>query len=454
MLKSLSLWIAMLLGAPAVEWTRDVDAGLERAATGGNVVLLSLGSATEARSEQFARDVYRSKSAKAYMERSVNLAAWTCPGDDVALLPDFGGYEPVHHASNLEAFKERWLRPNDSGVIAQPQHVWLSSAGEVLLSCPFEMNTLEFAWCFDEALRRAGVEDRPALPKGAHPPRRLLLGDVFRLANDDEHGRGFWPQELEVMLANFQKRNLTMSDAADVRRVLFTDDPDAVESMSREFGKWDLASSMLPNLGGILDGTVYLLGLTSSERFLPALEQFTRHPRANLRSQVAAAYEQIGVADGLATVKQALKKEKNDDVRVQWVRALGACGRGNASVSKELMRLAEKDKLEAVRVAAIFALGHVLPEPKAQQFLLETLKTGEGDARRAALLACGLGRATSAREEVAVWAADDADPETQECAEATLAVLDGGNLYLLRDAADRVVPDEIDRWRLFFPRGE
>ncbi|MCB9905900.1 MAG: hypothetical protein H6831_15985 [Planctomycetes bacterium] len=453
MLPSLLLLAALAPGASAVQWTTHVDRGLERAAETASVVLLSLGSATEARSETFARDVYKAKSSRAYLERSVNLAAWTWPGDDVALLPDFDGYEPLHHATNLATFKERWLRPNDQGVVAQPQHVWLSSKGEVLVSCPFEMDALEFAWCFDEALRRAGVDGRPALPKGAHPPRRLLLGEVFRLANTDEHGRGFWPQELELMLDEFQKRNLTMSDAADVRRILFTDDPDAVEAMTRELGKWDLASAMMPNLKGILDGTVYLLGLNSSARFLPALEQFVRHPRASLRSQVAAAYEQIGDSAGLATVKQALKKEKDDDVRERWVRALGACGRGNASTAKELVKFAEKDKVESVRVAAIFALGYVLPEPKALEFLLATLRTGEGAARRAALLALGLGRATTAREEVAVWTAESVDPETRETAEAVLAVLDGGNLYGLRDAADRVVPDEIDRSRVFFPSG-
>lgn len=454
MLNALISLCLVTLGSQSVEWTTDVDTGLENAAAHGKVVLLSLGSATEARSEAFVRDVYKSKSAKAFMGQSVNLAGWTWPGDAVGRLPDFGDYEPLHHASNLETFKERWLRPNEQGVVAQPQHLWLSPAGEVLLSCPFELSALEFAWCFDEALRRAGAEERPALPKGAHPPRRLLLGDVYRLANDDEHGRGFRPEELELMLEEFQKRNLTMSDAADVRRILFTDDPRAVEAMSREFGKWDLASSMMPNLEGILDGTVYLLGLTSSTRFLPALEQFVRHPRASLRSQVAAAYEQLGDPAGLATVKQALKKEKNDDVRVQWVRALGACGRGNASVGKELIKLAEKDKHEAVRTAAIFALGHVLPEAKAQQFLIDTVKSEEGDARRAALLALGLGRETSARDFVVPWTAEGADPETRETAEAVLTVLDGGNLFGLRDAADRVVPDEIDRWRIFFPRGE
>jgi HEAT repeat protein len=444
----------VMLGAPSVEWTTDVDAGLARAAETQSVVLLSLGSATEARSETFVRDVYKSKSAKAYMARSVNLAAWTWPADEVKLLPDFGDYEPMHHTTVLERAKERWLRPNELGVVAQPQHVWLSPGGEVLVSCPFELDALEFAWCFDAALRRAGIEERPALPKGAHPPRRLLLGEVHRLANDDEYGRGLWPRELEVVLEEFQKRNLSMADAGDVRRIMFTDDPEAADAIADEFGKWDLASGFARDLSGILDGTVYLLGRRSSARFLPALEQFTRHPRASLRAQVAAAYEQIGDPAGFAAVKQALKKEKDDELRVAWIRALGACGRSNAAASKELMRIAQKDKHEPARHAAILALGYVLPEAKARDFLVERVEEGDDPERRAALIALGLGRATDERELVARWAAEGVDPSVQSVAEAVLTVLDGGNLIGLREAAGDLTADSIERWRIFFPSSE
>lgn len=453
MLNTLVICLTLLFGAPSAEWTRDVEVGLKRAQAEQRVVLLSLGSATEARSERHVLEVYRSKSAKPYLEASVNLAAWTWPGDEVGLLSDFGEYTPVHHTTNLERFKERWLRPNELGVVAQPQHVWLSPAGEVLLSVPFEISALEFAWCFDEALRRAGIESRPDLPKGAHPPRRLLLGEVFRLANDDEYGRGLWPRELEVVLASFQKRNLTMADAADLRRVLFTDEADAAESISDEFGKWDLASSMMRDLTGILDGTVYLLGQSSTTRFLPALEQFARHPRASMRSQVAVAFEQIGDPTGLALVKSALKKEDDDAVRALWVRALGACGRSNASASKELIRIAQKDKVDAVRYSAVLALGYVLPEPKAEQRLLEFVASGPEPERRAALLALALGRCVASREIVAAWTAEEVEEPTRSAAAAALAVLDGGNLSGLRESVAELLPDAIDRRRVFFAGG-
>jgi len=455
MLNSL-LWLLMStsLGAPSVDWTRDVDSGLERAAANGSVVLLSLGSATEARSEAIVREVYKSKTAKAYMDRSVNLAAWTWPADEVKLLPDFGDYEPMHHTTVLERAKERWLRPNALGVVAQPQHVWLSSAGEVLVSCPFELDALEFAWCFDAALSRAGIEDRPALPKGAHPPRRLLLGEVYRLANDDQYGRGLWPRELEVVLEEFQKRNLSMADADDVRRIMFTDDPEAVDAIGDEFGKWDLASGFARDLSGIIDRTVYSLGLRSSARFLPTLEQFTGHPRAGLRAQVAGAFEQIGDPAGFATVKRALKKEKDDELRVAWIRALGACGRSNASASKELLRIAQKDEHAPARLAAIMALGYVLPEAKAQAFLVERVGSAHEPERRAALIALGLGRSTQQRDLVATLAAEGTDPETQSVAESVLTVLDGGNLNGLRESANAAVPDSIERRRIFFPTSE
>jgi len=43
---------------------------------------------------------------------------------------------------------------------------------------------------------------------------------------------------------------------------------------------------------------------------------------------------------------------------------------------------------------------------------------------------------------------------TLEGLDAPLAVLDGRNLLGLRDSVESVLPGEIERWRLCFPRGE
>lgn len=440
----------VVVEARAIEWASDVEAALERAKSEGRVVLLAVGEVGEGRSERHVDKLYGSRKLRAYLEGSVNIAAWSFRYEDEDDLPRFGDCTPRDHRDLMGAMKERWLRPNPDGVVALPQHLWLSPEGAVLLSCPWEIDLEEFAWCFDEALRRAGVEERPDPLDGAHPPRRLLLGEVLRVDKDDPLGRGLRLDELDPLLANMKRRTLTAEDGSDIRRIIFTDEPDGVEYLTEQFALWDVVG---PSLGSIVDGTIHYVGLSAPVSFMPAIEQFADHPRASLRAQVAVGYEQFGHPDGLSTVKKALKAEKDDDVRAEWVRALGACGRGERTVGRTLARMAEKDDDERVRANAILALGHVLPEKGALEFLLEQVEEGGGEARQAAVLALALGRAQEARPALAKLAGSDADEDTLGFVGKALAVLDGGNLIELRDGFTQVSRSEIDRWRLFYWRG-
>jgi len=448
-----TLLIALLtlsLSAPdssKVEWTADIEEGLVRAEEEGRVIVLALGVVSESRSEAHLKEIYSEKKLAGYFEESVNIAGWSFEQDEEKKLPRLEGMKPSDHLNNLAVIIERWLEPNLEGVVALPQHVWLSPKGEVLLSCTYEVEMEEFAWCFDEAMRRAGIEDRPALMKGAHPPRRLLLGQVYRLIDGDKLGRGLKPDELDSLLEEVKRRNLSERDRGDVIQIIFTDEEDGVEYLTRQFGLWELVG---PRIAPVIDGTFELIGGSASPKYLECLKKFASHNRANLRMRVAAAYEQIGHTDGLSAVKKALKKEKDDDVRAEWVRALGGCGRGDKSTSKTLIRLAEKEKDDRVRRNAILALGHLLPEEAAEETLMQIAEEGEGDDRWAAVLGLALGRATGARELIEEMKEGEDDEDILKIIERSLRVLDGGNLYAIQSSFALISESEIARWRLFF----
>ncbi len=244
-----------------------------------------------------------------------------------------------------------------------------------------------------------------------------------------------------------KKRSLTERDRKDIIQIIFTDEEDGVEYLTRQFGLWELAG---PRIGPIIDGTFVLIGSVSPPKYLESLEHFASHNRASLRARVAVGYEQIGHSDGLAAVKKALKKEKDDEVRAEWVRALGACGRGDKSTSKTLVRLAQKEKNTRVRRNAILALGHVLPEKGALEALMELATEGDGDDRWAAVLALALGRATDARELIAGMNEGEDDEVVLKIIERSLRVLDGGNLYEIQSSFSVISESEIYRGRLFF----
>ena len=135
---------------------------------------------------------------------------------------------------------------------------------------------------------------------------------------------------------------------------------------------------------------------------------------------------------------------------------MGACGRGDKSTSKTLVRLAEKEKDDRVRKNAILALGHLLPDEGALEALMAIAEEGEGDDRWAAVLGLALGRATEARELIEGMKEGEDDEDILKIIERSLLVLDGGNLYEIQSSFRLISESEIERWRLFFrpvPKG-
>ncbi len=444
-------WSALVSTAPPpaidVEWAPVLEDALARAAADSTVVMLALGEVGEGRTERHLASLYGAKSAAAQLGATINVPAWSFDPEEKRDVPRFDGVSAEHHTGNFQAITGRWLSPNDLGAVPVPHHLWLSPKGELLLSCPWELDALELAWCSDEALRRAGVAERPPLPRGAHPPRRLLIGQAHGLVAGDDRGCGFEPLELKDAVSELNKRFLGMSDRDQVTRILFTDEDDAADFIEKQLGLWDMGGRAT---GAVVELTIGLIGTISTDRFLGLLEAYASDNGAPRRSQVAVALEQFGTADGLKTSKKQFKKEKDPAVRADWARALGASARGDKATAKLLIRAAEKDDSERVRRSAIVALGHVLPEATALEFLHAQVEGGGGAEREAAVLALALGRSVESRAHVADLGEGDIEATTQGAVAAALRVLDGGNLYELEAEIERVTESSIPRPRIFF----
>lgn len=430
-----------------IDWTPLLSEALEQAAAEQRVIFVTLGFVGDERSDAIRKSAFGDKGLAEQTEATLNVPAWSYRLQDERRLPPFGAAKALDHHENLVACLGRWLKVNDQEAIALPQHLWLSPQGELLLSCPWEMSAQELSWCFDEAFRRAEVPDPPPLIKGAHPPRRLLLGEVFELPAGETYGRGLLDDELEETIARLNKGFYSTDGAADYAHILFTDSKEAMEFIHREIGAWELGGS---RTSPIVVGTIGTIGNLGTPIYFDLLEKYWERPSDDLRAQVAVAYEQIGSSEGASIVKKGLKNEKSAEVRPEWARALGACGRGDKAVAKTLIKLVDKDKNSRVRVNAILALGHVLPEKSAYSFLTTQLRGQAGEEQRAAALALGLGRAIEARPLLEELRADDPGEIFAGTLDAVLRVLNGANLYELEPLFRELDGSDLERKRLFF----
>ena len=451
-MKSLSLVALLLSASPLLaqnklDWVPDADAAFEAATEGGAVIFVSIGFVGEARSEAIRKKVFADKAVIAQAARTINVPAWTWAIGDEKKLPDFGKAEALDHSANLARATSEWISVNELGTFATPQHLWLNGQGEVLLSVPWEVDADEMSWCFDEALRLAGVEDRPAPTKNAQPPRRLLLGAVASLMDEDDLGRGLTEDELEPTMERLKRGFVTARNREDIGRILFTADEDGAKFLEQQFGLWDFGG---PATSGIIDFMYGLIGLVAPVEYLELLKAEAESSRASLRAMVAVSYEQIGHPDGLKVVKKGLKSEKDETVRPEWVRALGACATRDKSVAKQLIKLAEKDDNPLVQLNAVLALGHVLPQADAKSWLLDTAQQAAGETQQAAVLALALGRERSVIDALKQLREKVKLDDTVAALEAAVKVLEGANLFELETAVRAIDGSDLPRPRLFY----
>ncbi len=438
---------------PKIEWAPQIEAALEVASKERRVVMVAMGEAQEGRTDQHVREVYSDKAAAKAAASTINVPAWSFAEDESKMLPRMKGLEPRNHRNNLATVLERWVTPNASGVVALPHHLWIGPDGELLLSCPWEISAEELAWCTGEALRRAGVEERPELPAGASAPRRLLVGESFRVIDEDELGRGLKAEELDEKLGALNKRFIGMGDRGDVIQIMFTAEPAASDFLAKQIGLWD--GGWGGGGGAIVDGTVELLGTISPAIFIDVLAETARSPSASRRARTAVALEQIGSREGLSIAKKGWKSEKDEATRAEWIRALAACGKADKGSIRTVIKAARKDSNPLVRRSALIGLGYSLPNEDAMEALEKALGGPLAEERDAAVLALALGRSIEDKSLVEKVLESDLEDGSRRTAEAVMGVLEGGPLYPLSGEFKQISESEIDRSRIFFrPVGE
>jgi hypothetical protein len=439
---------ALLLALPGagdeIVWRADHAMVVERARAEKRVLFVAVNMDDEARCEDFVDRVYDDREVRRLAQRTLNLVgSRELHRKSDGECPRLGSVSCRDHLRVEAALREAHLGVNENGAMAVPQHLWLDSKGEVLLSVPFEMSAEEMIWCFVTALRRADPELELAMPDEARPPRRLLFGRAYTPPSGDSMARGLTDDELEAEIKRLKSSLFGFGGYGSMAKILFTDHSDAVEYAEREFGR------SLLTWGGndYLRRSLHRIGVLAPMGFWIVLEDFARNNDPRVRSEVAAALEQLAAPRSYKLVKRSLSKEKDPFVERAWLRALGAVGHAESGARKTLLKAATSDDDEVLRCNAILALGHLQGHEDVRELLIGVLAAeGGGGARIAAACAMAI-----SRDELYLA------PLTEAVGEATegdlllaLEVLRGADLLRIEAVVRRVGRDDLRRERVFF----
>ena len=440
--------LSALLTVPVagIEWAGDYGAALERAQAEGRVLFLAIGMDEEARCEDLVRRVYKDREVIRLAESTVNLAAAPeAHRSGKAKCPRFSGILCEEHCRLDRRFREELLALNDKDVAAVPQHVWLDSAGAVLLSVPYEIEPEELVWCFVTAMRVADPAAAIGMPDGAYPPRRLVRGGLHAPGPTERRGRGLLEDELEEQIKKMRSSILGAGRIEPMLEILFTDEKDAVE-----YARVELGSGVAGwGDGSLLKRAIHTVGMQSPPSFWTVLAAYAKERSADLRNEAAVAFEQLGTPLALKTVKSSLGREKDDRVRKNWLRALGACARDDGGARSTLLAAVDEDD-RVLRRNALLALGYLLPHADVRACLIQWLACG--DPRDELAAACAMALTRDASYVPDLEAALAAGPDETHAADLKLAidVLQGENLHVIQELVTRAGGDEIARERIFY----
>jgi hypothetical protein len=443
-----SLLLASVVGD--ITWEKEYAHARARAQEEGRILFVSVLSDDEARSDQYWDDVYSDRRVRAFSEETVNLVACLDAQEKKRCSCAREAGLSRDEARYLEAaIRDELLAKNSAGVVASPQHLWFSPAGELLQCVAFEMTADEMVWCFVNARRRAGLKHDP-MPEGLRAPLRFLTGVPYAPADGDTYGRAFTSAEVKQELKSTKSGWGTgAAQAGRFVRFAFTDDKAAQEYVYKEL------QSGWVTWGGadVIGGALHAMGLVAPAKGWEIFEYYADHKEARVRNECAVGLEQLGTSDGLKLIKKMLRTEKDEGVKKNWLRALASCGRSTSAVRKQMLGLADRELDPVLKANILFALGWLDHHEDVREMLLATLKDVDADARlrTAAVCAIALSRDESQLETVRKFTGGEGIPTSlSDAATAAVAILEGADMMGLQASVNRSCDDILTRERVFF----
>lgn len=450
-----------------IQWEGAYGAALDRARDEGRVVFLAVNMDGEAANERMVEEVYRDRDLVALTEHAVNLVASADVHDRSGTCSRFGCTTCDGHREVDVRARELVLAPDGTGAVIAPQHVFLGPDGAVLLSVPYEVSSLELQWCFGEAWRLAGAADPPAVSPRARRPRRLIIGDVAHLGRG---GSAPLTRDQVLELIDTHKKGGTNAERRDLLMSLVTaDEPEA-----RRYVLEQLRGGGGGGGGGLRGGgadrveeqraqLLRRIGEVSPPSYHEVVLPFVGAGIASTRSEAIVALEQLGHPGALPDLLKALRKEKDEQLEKDLLRAIGSCGADDRKAREALLRASEDRSRPLVRRNALIALGWLAPDDdvalRLRQAALPERFAGDArigpdrvtpEEREAAVVAMGISRDPAWAELLGeLRDYGEAPPELRDAATAAAEVLGGATYQVLRPALERAGSDAIPRDRLF-----
>ncbi len=451
----------------SIEWAATYGEALELARSSNRVVFVAINMDGERANDRMAKKVYKDKAVVALTAKTVNLIASAATHNKSGKCSRFGCSSCAQHRFIDVSVRDRILGAPDA--VVSPQHIFMSPAGAVLLSVPYEISADELVWCLHEALQmHAGVETKRRKHAGQRP-LRLIAGGVLDL------GKGAAPATREEALEiikehkkgrgggdpNEMLRRLATADEPEARAYILT----ALRAGAAGGGSGRGGRGGSGNADRARGRLIRWIGERSPQSYWEICAEFADSGTADVQNEAVIALEQMANEESLGMLMKAYRRAStNPAAQKNLVRAIGAVGRDDKKARTTLLRASIDKKNEEVRANALIALGWfdvnadvtkrlleaALPETHGAKAKIPPGKVTPNE-RLGAVVAMGISRDSEWTPTLQSIADDEdgVDEKLRNAARAALKVIDGGNYGLLDRYQKDAGSDKIKRERLF-----
>ncbi len=450
-------WASPCYTEAGIQWEPFFKGAMERADTGNMPVFIAINMDGEPVCEEIAENHYRDRRIVKLSEHLVCLFAsryYHDSGDEAC--PRAGEIPCAYHQQVEKELRKAIPEIEDgNGDVIAPSHVFLGPDGKVLFSVPYIITPGELEWCMKEAVCKVNPSFKWKLGSGAHAPRRIRYGEVVSPGGEDaggggrggDRGKEILPlsgKELEEAIEQINKsgrRDRGESLREYLPALIRTDEKKAIDLVriwmnNRWVLRGDRASKMIRDIGRV-----------SPLSWWEVVAEFVSHDRIEIRNEAIVALEQFGEPKSLKHLMKQRSSEKEESAKANLVRAIASVGRANRSSCSLVLKTAEKDRSERLRISALIGLTYIEDREKVNSALAKALLDEAPGIRAAAAYTIAVRRERELAEALDVAIDVEADPDVKGYLDAAKKALDGGGLEYLEGVLKEYARDTIPRDR-------
>ena len=375
MLVLLTVAVSLVQGqSKGIDWKTSLDEALALAAKENKPILVAFNMDRERANDRMAREHYKDPAVLAIAGKYICLIAskFRHAEELDGICPRFGTVTCTQHISGEIAARKKYLKTVN---VESPQHLILRPDGTLFRKKVWFMSTEQLADLLSKAHRDLFPDQYTGDVKGGQIP---VEEEPEEEPEEEDAEEDAEDEPVPVTPKEIRDSILKKRDIWEIKKL-------ARELMKKEAPLKQEADEILDDLLSnkeyqveVTCGLLLAHGFRGNKKAVKKVAKFLSHKEEKIRSHAAVALEDIADQSAYTAVRKQLKREKEDNVTKNLVRAFGVVGNQKRGSVETVLELT-KARSSVVARNAIVALSNFKRSSKAEKELISiAFKSGFG----------------------------------------------------------------------------